>query len=218
MTDIRRAVQVLVDLGLCSWDRIASLGSLGVSTAFNNVALDPASTYEEVFVSGLKLRHFNACLADYSYFQLSQGAGARWAFYPNPFRAASDLAELIDDPTDFGAFELSELTATASRSALRYDLAPDAYVPCRHGYAHLHFGHGEVGRITCGRRLSAESFCLLVSRIYFPEAWAGFDVEAAPAGMDPKNRMDSRLMDALRGTGFGDAEFSQLEALLPHFR
>jgi hypothetical protein len=211
---VRAAAERLIQADLLGWERVASLQSLGVSPNFNEVALDSTRAYEDVFVAGLSLRHFNFCLKDYSFVQLSAyGGGLRFAFFPNPFVFDSDLVELIDDPSDFGAFELDELSATAARSPIRFDMSPNAYVPCQHPYAHVHLGHGELGRLACRRILSPESFVLIVMKLFYPDAWNDFGCEIDAAGFG--NSLDSRLATLLGAeTVLTQAQFSAQEERL----
>ena len=215
--EIRSAIGALIDLDLTDWGRVASLASLGVSARFNSVALDSASTYEDVFVAGLQLRHFSVCLRDFSYFQLSEERNfSRLAFYPNPFLLPDHLLELIDDPTDFEAFEIDELKATGSRSPIRFDLSPGAYQACLHPYAHLHLGHGELGRLACSRVLTSEAFCLFVAKLFYPEQWATKSLDHEN-NFGFANLFDQRFADRFAAAvRVGEDSFSRAEASLPH--
>ncbi len=215
--EIRAAVQVLIDLHIASWDRVASLASLQVSKEFNKVSLDPRATYEEVFLAGLKSRYFSVCFNDFSFLQISlNGNGRRLAFYPNPFLFDDELVELIEDPTDFDAYELEELKATASRSPIRLDVDPEAHSPCWHPYSHLHIGHGELGRLACRRVLSPKSFALLVARSFYPEEWRSRD-GYGPDQAGFTNEADAWLSASLQNDLLLEApNFTEVERRLFH--
>lgn len=219
MRDIKRAAEFLVEIGLLDWDRVARLSSLPVSSAFNEVALDASARYEEVFIAGLKLRQFNFCLNDYSYFQLSStGDSLRFCFYPNPFIMSDELVELIEDPADFNAFDLAELIATNRRSPVRYDLAPGAHVPCQHPYAHFHFGHGELGRLAARRVLSADCFCLIVTKLFYPDKWDTYAL-SRPDDQGFENKLDRYLAKLIEMCALLDSErFTATESRLLHVR
>lgn len=215
---IRGAVDVLIDLGLLEWGRVASLQPLGINQDFNRICLSSEANYEEVYKTGLSLRHFNFCLFDHSYFQLSNmGGSLRLAYYPNPFVDPYGLLELIDDPLDFDAFEIDELRATAGRAPVRFDLSPSQYRNVVHPYAHFHLGHGELGRLPSRRNYCAYSFVLLIIRLYYPEAWSSKDCGADAQGYT--NSLDAQLASKLATNGLIGAEyFSALEERLVHVR
>ncbi|WP_078562926.1 DUF2290 domain-containing protein [Xanthomonas axonopodis] len=215
---IRSAADTLIALDLLDWGRVASLRSLGVSQSFNAVCLSNESTYEEVFVAGLSLRHFNFCLFDHSYFQLSStNRGSRLAYYPNPFIDPDGLLELIEDPVDFDAFELNELRATAGKGPLRFDISPEQYVDINHPYAHFHLGHGELGRLSSRRRYCPHTFIMLVARLYYPEAWSKMNCQPDANGF--RNSFDAKFVARLTANGLiEDQYFSRAEECLVHVR
>jgi hypothetical protein len=215
---VRQAVELFIKADLLSWDRVANLQSLRPNGEFNQVALDGTIGYEEVYLTGLSLRYFNFVISDQSYFQFSEvGRSLRFAYYPNPFTNSDALLELADDPLDFDSIDLTQLKATAGRSPLRFDVAPEQYVAISHPYAHFHLGHGELGRLGSSRIYCPVTFCLLVMRLYYPEEWARFDVEVAGNGFT--NEFDSRLAALLLGNGFVNvAHFCDEESRITHLR
>lgn len=214
---IRQAVELFLEANLLSWDRVACLESLKSNTVFNQVALDSSSSYEEVYLAGLSLKQYNFLLTDQSYFQLSiYGKGARFAYYPNPFTNSDALLELADDPVDFDSINIADFKATAGRAPMRFDLAPDQYVPITHPYAHFHFGHGELGRFSSRRVFCPITFCLFVMRLYYVTEWSHFDI--AVASKDGfKNAFDSKLSSLLLENGFIDESYFGLpESRIAH--
>ena len=215
--EVHAAADALIAADILSWDRVATLRSLPVSPEFNAVALDLSSSYEQVYLKGLSLRHYNFLLNDQSFIQLSTSAqGMRFAYYPNPFTDPDGLLERLDDPLDFDAISISSLGATAGRAPLRYDYAEGQYVELLHPCAHFHLGHGELGRLAAKRIFCSVSFCLLVLRLYYPVEWGEFSVDpATEAGYS--NSIDENLHNILVRNGLVNAAlFSSVESRFVH--
>src|SRR5665811_1398159 len=69
--------------------------SLPIDDEFQRVVLDPNSTYEEIYRTGLTRSNYNFLLADYAYFQLSWQNERSWrlGYYPNPWLSGIPQAE-----------------------------------------------------------------------------------------------------------------------------
>lgn len=158
--------------------------ALEVSEDFKRVAVDPNSTYEDLYLIGLRESQYNILLRDYSFFQFGVGGndGVRFAYYPNPFFGASKtavaeltemqefVAEGIIDVDEF-LHRASEVRRPQHPPLVRYDYALDQYVEATHPCSHLHLGfHGE-NRWAVRRYLTVTAFALLVFRLFYLEHW-----------------------------------------------
>lgn len=163
-----------------------NLSRLRVNTSFNEVALNPQSTYEEMYRAALRLSHFNIQLSDFSFFQYSWSDPISWrlAYYPNPWLtgvpfAAGELDEL-KDLLEAGAIDTEEFfeeIATGFRyhgavPMLRFEYSEEQYRPVSHPAAHFHIGTSGLDRWAWRRKLSPKSFTMLVVRMFFAERWS----------------------------------------------
>ena len=73
--------------------------ALEASETFKSLAISPDTSYEELYLAGLRDRQYNILLKDLFFqFGIGKGEGVRFAYYPNPFLGAAidALAELKD--------------------------------------------------------------------------------------------------------------------------
>ena len=98
-TSIRTAFNFIQnELGLLR--TVSNLSSLPVSDDFNRILLFPESLYEDIYLTGSRLSHFNFMIKDFSYYQFSHNSRDSWrlAFFPNPWAAgANNIEEKIEE-------------------------------------------------------------------------------------------------------------------------
>lgn len=178
---VRRAEATLRELGLI--EEVRLLTSLTPSPEFRRVAFDPDASYAELYRIGLASYDYNVLLSDLSYFQFHcmEGGirpGVRYAFYPNPYPTIrfSEFYEehilTMEDVTyEHYLQHLSEIEEQIRVPLLRFDLAVADYTPLEHPAAHLHIGHHEDNRWPCARTITPHAFVLLVTKLYYSNAW-----------------------------------------------
>src|ERR1700712_5463842 len=99
---------------------VSSLVSLNVDDEFNAVALNPNSSYQEIYISAVSRSHYNFILNDYSIYQFSWSNSSSWrlAFLPNPWIAgvegAEDLVQDWENLESLGAYDQEEVAALIS--------------------------------------------------------------------------------------------------------
>ena len=188
---IKKAFQVLMDIGVTDWSKFPRKGSLLANTGFNKVALKPACSYEEVYKAALRLNYFNFSLSDHSFFQFSHrktedSFSLRLAFYPNPFFIGEEEQELLHealiDDYDFVDQVFDEASIFIDKPPIRYDYDPSCHTPCEHPAGHLHVGAYPSSRWPVRSILSPEAFCLFVAKQYFHDDWHQFKVEKDAVG------------------------------------
>lgn len=164
-----------------------------VSEEFRKIALNPTSTYEDLYLEGLSGGQYNILLADYSFFQFGGTSceTLRYAYYPNPFlgashQAISELAELrtyVDEgvlDVDEFLHRVSELRFTQHPPLVRYENAPSQYVELVHPCSHLHIGHHSENRWPVRRVLTPAAFTLLLLKLFYVDFW--LDGDRIPSG------------------------------------
>lgn len=228
---IKSASKFFEDLGLLDYS--IYLQSIPRSAEFNKTALTEKS-YTTIYEAGLSLSHFNFVLKDYSYFQFSHKSPVEWAlaFYPNPRvtgnpQALSDLMELrhaleageISDE-DYASLA-HEFPAEASVPRVRFEYSKQQHKPVKHPFAHFHIGMAGDDRWCSARKISPTTFSMLMTRMYFPDAWwerSRFRLEpneqVLPENIE--NCVDRKLIASLRADGVSQ-EFSDDERMGFHF-
>lgn len=162
--------------------------ALEASDDFKSASSDANSTYEDVYLVGMRDSQYNILLRDYSFFQFGMGGrdGVRFAYYPNPFlgqatETLSELGELreyvsegILEVEDF-LHRVSEIRHHRQPPMMRYEYSLSQYVENSHPCSHIHLGfHGE-NRLPVKRYLTAHGFCLLIFRLFYLENWQKAD-------------------------------------------
>jgi len=202
---------------------VSSLHSLKVDSAFNEVALIPESTYQQIYLTALSRSYYNLLLSDYSLLQFSWSAEDAWrlAYLPNPWLAGVPEAEervreweALEglgryDDTEIGLL-LSELPYYGSIPPLRFEYAVSQYKELAHPAAHLHIGRHTDNRWPVAKALGPISFALIIVKMYYGEPWAKHSLYyegAAPC-------IDAELISALEGSrrihAFSDTEARSL--------
>lgn len=154
--------------------------------AFVEVAMDPYSSYESLYLCGLQNGDYNIQLSDFSYFQfgLSREDHVRFAYYPNPFLGSSpevvaevnELREYVQEglvTVEEFLHRVAEIRNSQHAPLLRYENAPDDYVKFVHPCSHFHFGHHNENRWQLQRVLSPLAFALIVFQQFHSAGWRG---------------------------------------------
>jgi len=156
------------------------------SQAFVDVAIDPYSSYESLYLCGLQNGDYNIQLADFSYFQFgfSKQDHVRFAYYPNPFLGSS--TEVVAEVEELRGYveeglvtieeflhRVAEIRNSQHAPLLRYENAPDDYIEFLHPCSHFHFGHHTENRWLIQRVLSPLSFALIVFQQFHSRSWQG---------------------------------------------
>jgi hypothetical protein len=163
--------------------------ALEPSAAFRALAISPDSTYEELYLAGLRDSQYNILLRDLSFFQFGIGSvdGVRFAYYPNPFLgAATDaladlgdmrecVAEGIIDMEEF-LHRISEIRRPQHPPLVRYEYSRHQYVEATHPCSHMHLGFHSHNRWPVRRYLTGHAFALLIFRAFYLDFWVCADV------------------------------------------
>lgn len=158
--------------------------ALDASDAFKALSVSPITSYEELYLAGLRDGQYNILLKDFSFFQFGTGSsdGVRFAYFPNPFLGATPdaVAELqemqeyvtegIIDVDEF-LHRVSEIRRPQHPPLIRYEYSKQQYVESKHPCSHMHIGfHGE-NRWPVRRYLTGDAFALLIFRLFYLEFW-----------------------------------------------
>jgi hypothetical protein len=182
---IKKSYELFDNLGLSRSFTVPS--SLNVNEAFNRLALDTSTNYQDLFFCGLKIGQYNFILKDLTYFQFSRKSedDVRYAFYPSPFdpsvlKVIDQLTRARDiDVLDDEAFAVSieSLELNYRRPVIRYDYSPKQYKPVKHPTSHLHVGTYGEDRWCVERFLTPYAFSLQIAKMYFGDYWEALTVE-----------------------------------------
>lgn len=222
---LRGAEQSLRKLSLT--EEVRLLASLTPSEEFRRTALDPDSTYAEVYRRGMANYDYNILLTDLSFFQFhceeyGPRPGLRYAFYPNPhpvIRFSEYVAQpqLALRPNDHPAtYEdylqyLSESPEDVRVPVVRFDLAIHDYAPLQHPAAHLHIGLHEDNRWPCARIWTPHAFVLTIVKLYYDQHWWS-SIENQPDRDGGASPLDATLSAERRASPpLGTNLFSVLE-------
>ncbi len=198
--------------------------SLAVDNEFRDLALDETSSFEDIYLCGLRKSHYNFILTDSSYFQFSLGeSDLRYAYLPNPYLAEQDEATRITLDADLQSGDLTfeeyaELVAETPVSLgappIRYEFAPLQYREIKHPCAHLHIGHHSSNRWPVARKLHPLAFTMLILQKYYGAAWSTFDNDTC----DFLNALtDEFALERARCPTLPLGQFSSREGRLFHF-
>ena len=221
---VRGAWELLhTELGIAR--AVSSLSSLQVDTQFNDIALNPASSYQEIYLAAVSRSYYNIILQDYSIYQFSWMSPLSWrfAYLPNPWIAgvegASELVDEWETLEGLGAYDqeeiamlISELPYYGSIPPIRFEYAVDQYREMSHPCAHFHVGRHSDNRWASSRHLNPLSFVMMVTRLYYIESWAPrskfFDDSC-------QSCLDVRLIQELERSGCVH-DFTQTEKMSLH--
>ncbi len=163
--------------------------ALDASDVFKALAISPYTSYEELYLAGLRNVEYNILLRDYSFFQFGLGGeeeGVRFAYYPNPFLgAAPDAMSELNEMQEYVAagliemdeflHQVSEIRRPQHPPLVRYEYSKKQYVEATHPCSHMHLGfHGE-NRWPVRRYLTAHAFALLIFRLFYLDRWMSAD-------------------------------------------
>ncbi len=196
--------------------------ALDASDVFKTLALSQITSYEELYLAGLRESQYNILLRDYSFFQFGTGGadGVRFAYYPNPFFGASPhaVAELqeMQEYVAEGIIDVDELLHRISEikrpqhpPLVRYEYSKQQYVEATHPCSHMHLGfHGE-NRWPIRRYLTAHAFALMIFRLFYLDFWMRADTV--------KQGEQELTLDAILGVARAESrmlyedEFSKVE-------
>ncbi len=226
-TGVYRSWGLVEELGL--GETFSSPVPLGVNEEFRDIALNPDSSFVDVYMAGLKLSHYNFLISDYSYFQFSwqKENYVRFAFYPNPFAAGRPEQSLVAFKRQRDLLAAGLITQEEYLSIIRdaqaeiriplirYENAPDQHKSLRHPCSHLHIGFHSDNRWPVNRLLTPLAFTLNVMKQYYGEIWRliGSD-DKAPA----ECRFEQLLIDEKQNCRIiSDEFFMEIEARSFHF-
>lgn len=180
-SSIRMLISFFMDVKL--WASTVYEVALPRSETFNKISLT-SDNYVDIYEAGLSLSHYNVLLCDLSYFQFSHSSEMEYAlaYYPNP--RVSGSAKALDDfrelerGRDSGWLtteEFDELAACMPAHGyiprIRFEYSQKQYRQVRHPGAHFHIGMSGEDRWCSGRKLSPQTFGLLMTKFYYPETW-----------------------------------------------
>ncbi|WP_240006252.1 DUF2290 domain-containing protein [Pseudaquidulcibacter saccharophilus] len=157
---------------------------LVASEKFKEVSRDRSSSYERIYLVGLKNSEYNILLADHSYFQFGFAGqnSLRFAYYPNPFFSLSEansemlkeleyyLEEGIVSYEDY-LMKLSELRNGNHAPYLRFDYSAAEYKKLSHPAAHLHLGNHFENRWPTRKILTPKAFALIILKHFYSNYW-----------------------------------------------
>ncbi len=223
--EIRAAWRVLNDeLGVAR--TISSERSLEVDPQFRDVALNPSSSYRDIYRTGLSRSHYNILLEDYAYLQFSMESRTSWrlAYWPNPWitgapSAAEQLSELekmlqeglIETEEFFDSMD--EMQYLASTPPIRFEYAPQQYKELVHPAAHFHIGRHDENRWPSAVMLGPSAFTLIIAKLYYPEVWRQ---RSNIQGAGVPECIDERLLTTMASASMVH-DFSERESRNFHF-
>lgn len=199
--------------------------SLAPSESFRAAAFDETVRYEQLFLTGLENSDYNFILRDFSFFQfgISKDDHVRYAYYPNPFLGAS--SEAISKISELRLYieeglisveeylhRISEVRNGRHPPLVRYENAPDQYVPSKHPCSHFHLGHHDENRWAVQRMLTPSAFGLIILKHFYGDVWnarSHFRIFGAEWSLDElliKEKVHCRILD--------DALFNETEKQL----
>lgn len=202
--------------------------ALEVSDDFKRKASSPDTTYEDLYLEGMRGGNYNILLRDFSFLQFGYGKidGARFAYYPNPFigasqKAVGELAELreyVDEGIiDIDEFlhKVSDIRYSQHPPLVRYDFSQSQYIDGLHPCSHFHLGFHSENRWALKRKLSPHAFSLMIMRLFYFEFWKN----VKPISNNGKDETIDELMSRARSECriLGEGEFSESEGRLFHF-
>ncbi len=193
-----------------TWEYVESLNigqafatpvSLTASDTFKSMSRDIDSSYEEVYLAGLKNVDYNILNTDFSYFQFSRETDHefRFAYYPNPFLGVvdgrvSELADLqeyvregIVDTEDY-LRQISEIRVSRFPPMLRYEFSDDQYDEGWHPASHFHIGMYSDWRWGSAIALTGRFFALT----WMPRRTHGFRRDGSVIGVGGVRRGPDR--------------------------
>ncbi len=163
---------------------IISRTSLAIDTEYRDVALDPSSSYQEIYRAGLSRSFYNIILKDYSYFQFSRSGNEDWrlSYSPNPWLTGvpsaermlqelerrQEAGELSDEQV--GEF-LAEFPYSGAVPPIRFEFSADQYREFSHPAAHFHIGRHTENRWPSSLAVGPLCFSMIVIKLYYPDVW-----------------------------------------------
>lgn len=165
-------------------NHISNPSSFNPSEDFKKICLGNTSTYEEIYLMGLKLVEYNILLSDYSFLQFNfqESGSRRYAYYPNPFLGAPseklgevrEMKEYLDEGLlDMEQYlhSISEIRSTLHPPLFRYEHSPNQYEELCHPCSHFHVGHHADNRWPVQRVLTPEAFSLMILKHFYKSLW-----------------------------------------------
>lgn len=187
---------------------VSSLQSLQVNARFNSVALDPESSYREIYLTAVSQSYYNLILLDYSLFQFSWDSKDAWrlAYLPNPWisgapEAARSVAEweALEQQGVFSFDEvdqlMGELPYLGAIPPIRFEHSSSQYTEHIHPAAHLHIGRHTDNRWPLARVLSPLTFTMMIVKFYYGSRWCP---RSSFAGGSKDDCIDKRLIAELK--------------------
>jgi hypothetical protein len=211
--------RIVDDLGI--GESLSTPQPLGVVEELRRLALDPSTRLSELYIKINELRQYNFITKDHGVFQFSIfGENLRYAYCPNPFvdergtsitKLKGYLEEGIIDEETYT--QILESKPVDSRVPLiRYEYAPEQYVPVSHPCAHLHIGHQNEGRCPVDKEWTPEVFTCFVVKHFYHDEW--HEWEGYPEG-DYNNIFENRMAKEVNGCTVLDRQkFSTYEDAL----
>lgn len=211
---IRAAIDTFKKMEL--WRETVYHVKLPRSENFNKLCLS-SRDYVKIYEEGLRLSHYNLLLLDFSYFQFSYSNAEEFAlaYYPNPRLTGSPEAmeEFWDLDAQRSDGELSEegfadLLSTAPAQLyvprIRFEFSATQYKNVRHPAAHFHIGMSGEDRWASARKLSPQTFSLVIAKYYYPQAWwprSRFSKDVGDQDAHLADCYDEKLLNSLKKDG-----------------
>lgn len=188
---IHRSWSFLEALALA--ESFSNPGILPINEEFRDISLDISTKYTSLYLTGLRLSHYNVLLSDHSFLQFGgeDGSNLRYAYYPNPFASPGEgiakfkkIRELFD--ADLITLEqyhalLNDAQPELRVPLMRYENAPSQWRALKHPCSHFHIGHHSDNRWALKRILTPLAFTMIIAKQYYPDEWTLAD------GIDENN-------------------------------
>lgn len=208
LSEIRRAWSFFRELELAR--AFSCAVSLPLDNEFKRASLDPDSTYERIFRTGLSRSAYNFLLNDYAYFQFSRSGGSSWrlAYYPNPWLSGIASAEFklreweaLEERGRLDFEEVSELLAEIpymnAIPLIRFEICPDSYQELAHPTAHFHIGLYNQNRWASALAIGPLCFSMLIAKMYYFDAWSA---RSKYCGATIGDCIEKRFLDVVAAT------------------
>jgi len=174
------------------------------------VAMEPESSYAEIYRVGLSRSAYNFILQDYSYFQFSWESEHAWrmAYFPNPWiTGVADAQEAVEhweamEAVGYLTHEeasdlIGELPYMASVPPIRFEYSRSQYREISHPAAHFHIGRDVDNRWPCAVLLGPLAFSMMIARLYYPEHWRP---RSSFEGASAADCLDLRFAEVIQGS------------------
>ncbi|MBO6835247.1 MAG: DUF2290 domain-containing protein [Alphaproteobacteria bacterium] len=209
---------------LCIGMTFSNPSPMKVEEEYRNLVLSENPKYEDIYLCGIRLSHYNFMLYDYSFFQFScsDDYEVAYSYSPNPFGDSFERMEewrqlleqgIILEPEFDQLMESSQVSI--NQPPIRYENSRSQYRGLEHPCSHLHIGFHRENRWAISRVLTPEAFTMFILKQYYPTEWSGFGYsEESEFGNNFEERLSIERRDCRI---IGDDFFSDREKETFHF-